>query len=407
MQLTRLLLQIPEPVFLFDLKSLDLLDANPSFRDFFRFNQGSSDSSNLKEFFSESSLSKLSHWSPATQGEELNFELIQLNPYADQSPLTTSVIWEKPWSPVAALGFIQGFHPLQQTHALREENSKLEEMVNVRTKELLDTNDLLRRTLEQLRGSQGLQVEHEKMSALTNLVSGIAHEINTPLGSGITAMSFLSDRSGKLRQKMNEQTASQEDWSDFMNDLEEAEGLVFRSFKRINGLIRRFQEVAVDQVEEKQSRFLTSDFVEELRALLKKDLQEEGHQLCVDYPEDLNLNTYYKSLIHVLKQLVLNSMHHGYEKGEKGVLSIHISTENSSLIIHYSDDGIGLTPEARKKIFEPFYTTNRLIGGAGLGMHIVYNLVTHRLKGQISYLREANKGVSCRISFPMELPNSD
>jgi C4-dicarboxylate-specific signal transduction histidine kinase len=403
-KLSRLLLQIPEPVFLVDLSQNLLCDANPSFLELFELTESDIQKLSLEQIFTQSSLQKFTEWSPSTPGEDLQLELFPCKYQEGNSFLTVSFVWENPWAPDSALAIIQGFHPLQSSHqVLQEENSKLEEMVNTRTHELLETNDILRQTLNQLRGSQVHLVESQKMEALTQLVSGIAHEINTPLGSGITAMSFLGDRSKKFRQKVNSGPILDRDWGDFLDDFSEVEELVIRSFQRIKELVVRFKEVAVNQSEGQLATFQLDQFMEDLEISLKMELDEQKHDLQLNFPKDILLTTYAQALNHVLRQMVLNSLHHGYLKGERGSLSIEMSIEKESLVILYSDDGMGLSDEATKKIFEPFYTTKRLIGGAGLGMHIVYNLVTHRLGGNICYLPNKKKGVSFKVTLPTKL----
>jgi signal transduction histidine kinase len=404
--LSRLLTQIPEPVFLVQMDDLCLIDANPSFLDFFNLEKNTVKGLSLNKLLSPSSLDQLKKWSPATSGEEFETNLFLKSSHNQALP--TSFLWEKPWAPHSALGVIQGFHPLQETHqALKEENSKLEEMVEEKTRELLNTNETLRQTLAHLRGSQGHLVESKKMEALTSLVAGVAHEINTPLGSGLTAMSFLSERAEDFRNKINSGPLEKDDWVEFFDEFEEVEGLVTRSFKRITQLVRRFKEVSVDQMDEDKTTFPLSEFMADLEISLKQELKKKGHKLVLSFPQDLELTTYSQSLTQILSQMVLNSLHHGYQKGESGTSHINFVTEADHLSVFYSDDGIGLSHEGQKKIFEPFYTTNRLIGGAGLGMHIVYNLVTHRLGGQIHYTGNIDRGVAFKITFPRQLIKSD
>lgn len=264
---------------------------------------------------------------------------------------------------------------------------------------------LLKQTIE-LQRTQKVLVEAEKMSSLGSLVSGVAHEVNTPLGVCVTATSHLREILIDTKNKVASGTLSKTQFSEFITEVDLSCDILLKNMQRAADLISSFKRVAVDQTsEELRNLHISSYFNEVLKSL---------HHTVKTIPVDITISAtepepeVYSdpgALAQIFTNLVMNSIIHGFENGsQKGQISIHVEYSDN-IYIHYKDNGGGMTNEVQKKVFDPFYTTNRGSGGSGLGMNVVYNLVVHRLKGQILVKQKESKGVYFFIQFPVSLPN--
>jgi len=108
----------------------------------------------------------------------------------------------------------------------------------------------------------------------------------------------------------------------------------------------------------------------------------------------------------ILINLIVNSMVHGFDGRSSGTIDISFELIDDDLEITYRDDGNGVPFNIRKKIFDPFVTTKRGAGGSGLGLHLVYNLVTQVLGGNIHFFSEEQHGVEFIVRFPVSVVQS-
>lgn len=258
----------------------------------------------------------------------------------------------------------------------------------------------LAESLSELQQAQRQLVESEKMASLGGLVAGIAHEINTPVGIGVTAASSLQERVVRLRQVFDDKTMKRSDLQQFMDGVQEGVGILLSNLQRAAELVHSFKQVAVDQTSDSRRRFKLKEYLEEVLLSLRPQLKKTQHKVSVDCPEDLELNSFPGALSQVITNLVTNSLIHAYEAEDVGTISIRVRLEGGRVQMHYSDDGKGISPEHLEQIFEPFFTTRRGQGGSGLGMHVVYNIVKQRLGGQIACDSEPGKGTRFTISIP-------
>jgi signal transduction histidine kinase len=174
--------------------------------------------------------------------------------------------------------------------------------------------------------------------------------------------------------------------------------------KRADDLVRSFKRLAVDQTSDARRQFNVKEQIEELLTTLQHELRRTSHAVTVDCPADLELDSDPGALSQVLANLVTNSLAHGFEGVERGAISILVSRAGDHALLEYRDDGVGIPPKSLKRLFEPFFTTKRNKGGSGLGMSIVFNLVTQRLGGEISVHSEEGKGALFRIRVPLQAP---
>lgn len=267
---------------------------------------------------------------------------------------------------------------------------RLEELVERRTAEL-------QRAMAEL-------LQAEKLAALGQLVAGVAHELNTPLGNARTVASsfaeavreFVSAAEGGLRRSQLDA---------FVERAKEAAVLLESNASRAAELIEQFKQVAVDQTSVRRRRFDLGQAVAELLAAMQPQFRHGAARLELAIPEGIEMDGYPGPLGQVVANLVGNALAHAFEPGQAGVIRIGVrELEGGMVLLSCADDGKGMPPEVRKRVFEPFYTTKLGGGGSGLGLYIAHNLVTTVLGGSISALPAPGGGALFEISLPRIAP---
>lgn len=267
-------------------------------------------------------------------------------------------------------------------------------------RDALKKADELAALLDELRDAQSQLVEAEKMASLGGLVAGIAHEINTPVGIGVTAASSLQERVGGLRELLASNKMKRSDLEQFLLRVDEGATILLGNLHRAAELVHSFKQVAVDQASDTRRRFNLCAYLDEVLMNLHPRLKKTRHQVKVDCPRDIEVDSYPGSLSQVVTNLVTNSLVHGFDEREQGHIEIAVAVGGDKLLFRYSDDGKGIAADYLNQIFDPFFTTNRGKGGSGLGLHVVYNIVTQRLQGSIQCDSEPGRGTTFRIEIP-------
>lgn len=244
-------------------------------------------------------------------------------------------------------------------------------------------------------------VQYEKMTALGNLVAGVAHEINTPLGIGITASTFLEDSTVKYLIKLNAGDATEADTRKFADIVSEASSLIYSNLKRAADQVNSFKTVAVDQASGEFRSFGIKNYINDVLLSLRPKYKRTGHHISLNCPEDLEIYSSPGAFSQIITNLIINSLDHGLSDREAGQMVIDIKRDGQSLLFHYADNGKGMKKETSERIFEPFYTTSKKNGGTGLGMHIVHTIVTQTLKGTIECHSTEGIGTEFLMQVPM------
>ncbi|MGO4396311.1 ATP-binding protein [Variovorax sp. M-6] len=254
------------------------------------------------------------------------------------------------------------------------------------------------RHLEQTRKTL---VESEKLASLGGLVAGVAHEINTPVGIAVSSASYLSDRTEAaqaLVQAGRFDVAAQEK---YLRDAGESARLLLSNARRVAQLVLNFKQLAVDRITEARHRFDLKAHLEETIRDLQPKLGESQVEVSIEVASSIQMDSYPVSLAQVVTNLTINSLQHAFEPGERGHIVIRATLrEDDEVRIEYSDDGRGIDAELVGRIFEPFFTTRRMIGGSGLGLYIVNQIVTRQLDGSIALEAHAGRGVRFVLDFP-------
>lgn len=284
----------------------------------------------------------------------------------------------------------------------------LEEKVNQRTQALKEANQELIQTLEKLHQFQRQMVQNEKMASLGDMVAGVAHEVNTPIGLGVTASTMMLDRLTDLKKAFDDKTLKASMLSKFMVEGEENLNIIYRNLNRAAELISSFKQVAVDQSSEQDRAFSFKQLMDEILLSLRPRLKNLAHVIDIDCDESLCIETKAGPINQIMINLIMNSIIHGFETKDKGRIIIRAELiDDTKIAITYTDDGKGIPEHMRKRIFDPFVTTKRGQGGSGLGMHLVFNLVTQALNGSISLSSEEDKGVEFHIAFPVKVVQAE
>jgi len=291
--------------------------------------------------------------------------------------------------------------------ALRQLNETLEGRVRRRTAQLEEANARLTQTLHELTTAHKRLVESEKMASLGGLVAGVAHEINTPVGIGVTAASHLEDRTKALQTLYQEGRLGRSDLEAYLAVCAESTRMILTNLERAAALIRSFKQVAVDQSSEQRRTFRLRAYLDEVLLSLRPRLKHTRHVVTVTCDPALTLDSYPGAISQIVTNLVLNSLLHAFAPEQAGQITITAETVGEQVRLVYTDDGKGMEPGQLDKIFEPFYTTKRGRGGTGLGLHILYNLVTQRLGGTVTCESAPGRGATFTMLLPREERSHD
>ena len=287
---------------------------------------------------------------------------------------------------------------------LIELNANLETIVAKRTESLTVVNNSLEATLKELKDTQKSLIEVEKMAALSKLVAGVAHEVNTPVGTVITAVSFLKEELTNFKSQLIDNKVSKGILDGFLNSIAQSSELIENNATRSAELIHEFKQVAIQKRVDPPQNFLLSDTINKIMhsLLLNTIFQRVVYKLTIK--GNCHINSYSTYWFQILEGLLINTVVHGFKDDTCSEIQVKLCIEEVDgqfLKIKYEDNGCGIKSDDIESIFEPFYTTLRSKGHAGLGLHIIYNMVTQTLKGSMSY--NVQEGACFIITLPTTL----
>ncbi len=271
--------------------------------------------------------------------------------------------------------------------------------------DLEQQNTALNNALQALREAQSELVRKEKMASLGGLVAGVAHEINTPLGICVTATTHLIEELKLTKRDIDAGQFGEMQRDQFLDVIDQSLRILNANTKRAAALVRSFKQVAVDQTSDEKRAFFMAAYLDEILVSLQPKLKGKQITIQIDCPDKLRILSHPGALSQIVTNFVVNSINHGFEQNTEGRITITVKhdAENNMLSFEYADDGRGMEAAELEKLFDPFYTTKRGQGGSGLGAHIVYNLVTGILNGQIRASSELGDGLHYHLRFPAQL----
>lgn len=294
---------------------------------------------------------------------------------------------------LAKLGEHERFRIEKETEIIQL-NAELEDKVYERTKELRSSLDDLKLTQQQL-------VEQEKMASLGELVAGVAHEINTPIGVGITAVSHMDENVARLNEMFVSGKLTKKEFTDMLGAIKESSDIVGSNLRRAADLVKAFKSVAVDQSSAEKRLIELESYIRDIIMSLRPKLKRSPHEITLKIDGPIELYCDPGAISQIITNLLMNSLHHAFLPNVIGQIVIAAQIKGETLHLTYSDDGQGIDEEILERLFDPFVTTKRGQGGSGLGTHIIYNLVTQGLGGRIQCASELGKGCRFEITLPM------
>ena len=272
----------------------------------------------------------------------------------------------------------------------------------------------IQRTLTDLQGTQEKLIESEKLAGLGSLVAGIAHELNTPLGIAVTSFSLVEQETNKINQDFCSNRLTKERLGDYIEHSMQTISLSKQSLTRAIELINHFKQISSDQYVEDTRDINLRAYVEEIMATLAISLKRAGCDFVITGDTDLEISSVPGAIAQVITNLVNNAVLHAFEDITpdlettapiaKKAIHIHLSkAQKTKVQITFSDNGNGMTADTVKKIYDPFFTTKRGKGGTGLGMNIVFNIVSKKLNGHITVTSNLGVGTTFEITLPKSI----
>ncbi|MGM4918528.1 PAS domain S-box protein [Tardiphaga sp. 813_E8_N1_3] len=271
--------------------------------------------------------------------------------------------------------------------------------------EMLKAKDAAETALRNLRETQNSLIEAEKLAALGRLVAGVAHEVNNPVGISLTVASSLERKIALFGEEVARGELRRSTLTEFIESNRDAAAQLVANLNRAAELIQSFKQVSADRNYSDQRVFDLADLTEQVVMSLKPGLRKQKLALSVDCKPGLTMNSYPGPYGQVLTNLFLNSVAHAFPDGNGGSVEITVQEAgNDHVEILFADNGVGMSPEVRRRAFDPFFTTRRDQGGTGLGLHIVYSIVTSRLGGRLHLQSDPGHGTRIQIILPRVAP---
>lgn len=268
--------------------------------------------------------------------------------------------------------------------------------------DLRAAKDNAERALAELSAAQQNLIDAERLAALGGLVAGVAHEVNNPIGISLTVASSFARRSDTFENELKSKTPlRRSQLEEFVQTCRDAAQQLVANLHRAADLIQSFKQVAVDRSHAERREFDLREATDQIVASVRPVLRKTPVNVVIDVPEGLIIDSYPGAYGQILTNLILNASNHAFQEGETGTVSIVARSRGADEIeISFSDDGAGMTPDIQRKAFDPFFTTRRNMGGTGLGLHIVYSLVTQQLGGRLVLESKPGQGTTFRIIMP-------
>ena len=270
--------------------------------------------------------------------------------------------------------------------------------------ELRASKERAEKALEDLREAQQNLIAAEKLAALGGLVAGVAHEVNNPIGISLTVASSCARRCDDFAKEVGLGPLRRSRLEDFLETGRDAANQLVANLQRAGELVQSFKQVAVDRSHADRRQFDLRESTDHIIASLRPVLKKSQLALTVDMPAGIMMDSYPGAYGQVLTNLFLNSVIHAFPNGRIGTITVEARQVRDDIDIFVSDDGIGMSEEVQRRALDPFFTTRRNEGGTGLGLHIIFNLVTQQLGGRLTFESRLGWGTRFRITIPCVAP---
>ncbi|CCN35355.1 putative Signal transduction histidine kinase [Vibrio nigripulchritudo SO65] len=263
--------------------------------------------------------------------------------------------------------------------------------------ELQEKNEALETSIDDLKRVQKQLIESEKMASLNQLVTGVAHEINTPIGIGITASSYFNEQIEKIDQSLQDKTLRPDELKAFLDSGKDSNEVLLSNLKKAAELVQRFKNLSAENIRSETARFDVGTKVSETIRTMSPSLKDVA--VNVEYDQSIEIESDPSAIYHSISNLVMNSLNHAFQEEGDHQINIRVESPETELVtIVYSDNGSGISEDKIKNIFDPFYTTNRNKGGTGLGLAIVFNALS-QIGGDITCNSEVGVGTTFTMNI--------
>lgn len=286
-------------------------------------------------------------------------------------------------------------------------NAGLEGRIEARTRELAQSNDTLTQTLLRLERTQSDLVRSEKLAALGALVAGVSHELNTPIGNSLMAASTMEDQTREIDKGL-ERGIKRSELEHYMEQMREGIAILMGSLRRSAELVASFKQVAADQTSEQRRLFALDQTLDEILLTLGPSIRKSGLHVSARVPPGVHMDGYPGPLGQVLTNLINNALVHAFPDRPAGTVSIDANVLAVGRVeIQVRDNGCGIPPENLGRVFDPFFTTRLGQGGSGLGLNIVYNIITDVLGGSVAVQSVVGEGTCFVLNLPLNAPKDN
>jgi PAS domain S-box-containing protein len=271
--------------------------------------------------------------------------------------------------------------------------------------EMRKAKDSAEAALRNLRETQNSLIEAEKLAALGRLVAGVAHEVNNPVGISLTVASALERKTANFASQVERGDLRRSSLNEFLETARDASSQLVSNLNRAAELIQSFKQVAADRNYSDQRNFDLGDLTEQVVMSLRPGLRKHNLTLNVDCEPNLVMNSYPGPYGQVLTNLFLNAVAHAFPDAKAGEVDIQVRASGKDYVeVIFADNGCGMSLDVRRRAFDPFFTTRRDQGGTGLGLHIVYSIVTTRLGGRLALDSTPGNGTRIQMILPRVAP---
>jgi signal transduction histidine kinase len=299
------------------------------------------------------------------------------------------------------------FVVMQQQEQLEASNAELR--LAMRQQEafslkLAQSNQDLHAALMRLTSLQDELLRSEKLAALGAVVAGISHELNTPIGNSLLAASTLQSCTADFTQEMA-RGLTRSRMQEYVGTVEQGAAILMRSLNQAAQLVGSFKQVASEQAADGRRSFDLGEAVRHALAGLDQAIMDSGHRVRCTIGPGIQMDSYPDQLGQVMVQLIANAVQHAFLPGLAGTITIAAEPDGEGRVaITVRDDGLGIPPDNLARVFDPFFTTRMGKGGSGLGLHIVYKLVTSTLRGSVEASSTEGDGACFTVTLPLCAP---
>ncbi len=281
---------------------------------------------------------------------------------------------------------------------LKYTNENLEKTISERTEEL-------KKSLNDLQMTRQSLLHSEKMAILGRQGAKIAHEMNNPLSVAITASSHLESTVKEINKHFQENKLTKNDFRSMLSTAAEVSNIILRNLRHASKMTTGFKNFASDQSREEKKEIRINNYINEIIKNFSYKMKKTTHKIEFHCSEDLEVYTDPSIIYQTITNLINNSLLHGFEEMENGLININIEFTNNIITIIYRDNGNGISKQNLSQLYKPFFTTKADQGGTGLGLNIIKDLIEHELKGTIECTSELGSGTQFLIKFPISGSN--